>query len=122
MATAPTNILLPTARAPEILATFAYLAVDGALWLVRESQMAIARRDAVFDPDPKNIFDRTVDNLGAIRALRDLTPEQRSDLFIAGFRLTPHTGPQIQFELLLARDRGVLVAAFEGRWTTVAIA
>jgi hypothetical protein len=119
MPTPPINMLLPAARRPFMLAKFAELAVDGALWLVRESQKSIANGAAVFDPDPNTIFD-TRDRPAAAQELRDLTDEQRTDVFIAGFRNMPHTGPQNQFELLLARDPAALLKAFAARWNAVA--
>lgn len=112
-------ILFPAARRPFMLAKFAELAVDGALWLVRESQKAVANGVTVFDPDPNTIFD-TKDQPAAVHELRDLTDGQRNDMFIAGFRAMPHTGPQNQFELLLARDPNALLEAFAARWNAVA--
>lgn len=73
----------------------------------------------MFDPDPKTIF-VTKDRPAAVQELRDLTDEQRNDMFIAGFRSIPHTGPQNQFELLLARDPDALLKAFAVRWNAVA--
>jgi hypothetical protein len=73
----------------------------------------------MFDPDPNTIFD-TRDQPAAVQELRDLTDEQRTDMFIAAFRNMPHTGSQNQFELLLTRDPEVLLKAFAARWNAVA--
>lgn len=119
MGIAPINILIANAHRPSVLAKFATLAVHGALWLVRESLKSIANGDTVFAPDPSTIFN-TSDQSAAVQELRDLTDEQRNDMFVAGFRGMAHTGPQNQFELLLARDPAVLQEAFAESWNAIA--
>ena len=96
---------------------FAEFAIESALWLVRESMDAIANKTD-FDPDPKNCF-RVLGRLPAIRELRDLTEEQRYDIFVEGFRHIPN-GAQEAFELLLTEHKPLLWDAFRQRWNVVA--
>lgn len=96
---------------------FADIAVDAAIWLVRESLDAIANKTA-FDPDPDNCF-RVLGRRPAVRELRDLTVDQRHDMFIEGFRRIPN-GAQDAFELLLSHHKDMLWEAFRARWNTIA--
>ena len=96
---------------------FAEFAIESALWLVRESMDAIANKTD-FDPDPKNCF-RVLGRLPAIGELRDLTEEQRYDIFVEGFRHIPN-GAQEAFELLLTEHKPLLWDAFRQRWNVVA--
>ncbi|KQT25086.1 hypothetical protein ASG57_21625 [Bradyrhizobium sp. Leaf396] len=96
---------------------FAEFAIEAALWLVRESMDAIAKKTD-FDPDPANCF-RVLGRLPAIRELKDLTEEQRHDLFVEGFRRV-HNGAQEAFELLLTQSKELLWEAFRKRWNVVA--
>lgn len=96
---------------------FAEFAVEAALWLVRESMDAVANKTD-FDPDPKNCF-RVLGRLPAIRELRDLTEEQRHDMFVEGFRHIPN-GAEEAFELLLAEHKPLLWEGFRQRWNVVA--
>jgi hypothetical protein len=95
---------------------FADIAIDAALWLVREAMDAIANQTA-FDPDPENCF-KVLGRLPAIRQLRDLTEEQRHDLFVEGFRRI-HAGAEATFELLLANHKELLWEGFRNRWNEV---
>lgn len=104
---------IPTMR----VEAFAEFAVEAALWLVRESMDAVANKTD-FDPDPKNCF-RVLGRLPAIRELRDLTEEQRHDMFVEGFRHIPN-GAEEAFELLLAEHKPLLWEGFRQRWNVVA--
>ncbi len=104
---------IPTMR----VEMFAEFAIESALWLVRESMDAIANKTD-FDPDPANCF-RVLGRLPAIRELKDLTEEQRHDLFVEGFRRV-HNGAQEAFELLLTQSKELLWEAFRKRWNVVA--
>jgi hypothetical protein len=98
---------------------FADMAVTAALWLVRESLDAIANKTA-FDPDPNNRF-RVLGRPPAVRVLRDLTEDQRHDMFVEGFRnLGNIGGMENAFELLLSRHNEMLWEAFRMRWNTIA--
>lgn len=96
---------------------FAEFAIESALWLLRESMDAIANKTD-FDPDPENCF-RVLGRLPAIRQLRELTEEQRHDMFVEGFRHVPN-GAHEAFELLLARHKALLWEGFRQRWNVVA--
>jgi hypothetical protein len=67
--------------------SFADTAINAGLRLVQESQEAIANKTA-FDPDTENCF-KVFGRLPAVRVLRDLTEDQRHDMFIEGFRRIP---------------------------------
>lgn len=97
-------------------ATFADLAVEAGLWLVLESIDAIANKTD-FDPDPTNYL-KLFGRLPAIRQLRELTEDQRHDVFVEGFRRAPN-GMQAVFELLLANRKELLWEAFRKRWNVV---
>ncbi|WP_420967124.1 hypothetical protein [Bradyrhizobium sp. B120] len=112
------NLPLDTDIVPRLeVEHFANFAVDAALWLVRESMDAIANKTD-FDPDPENCF-RVLGRLPAIRQLRDLTEDQRHDMFIEGFRHIPN-GAQETFELLLTHHRELLWEGLRKRWNVVA--
>ncbi|WP_375791108.1 hypothetical protein ACE102_03725 [Bradyrhizobium sp. vgs-9] len=107
----------PNTILPMRVETFAEFAVESALWLVRESMDAIAN-ETEFDPDPENCF-RVLGRLPAIRELRDLTEEQRHDMFVEGFRHIPN-GAHEAFELLLAEHKPLLWEGFRQPWNVVA--
>jgi hypothetical protein len=65
----------PDTILPMPVENFANIAIDAALWLVQESQEAIANK-TTFDPDPKNCF-KMFGRLPAVRVLRDLTEDHR---------------------------------------------
>jgi len=102
---------------PFLGATFADLAIEAALWLVLESIDAIANQTD-FDPDPEKCF-RVLGRLPAIRQLRELTEDQRHDMFVEGFRRIPDVA-QHAFELLLVNDKERLWQGFRKRWNVVA--
>lgn len=115
----PDNNLLPLDTNTIIrmqVETFADFAVEAALWLVRESMDAIANQTD-FDPDPENCF-RVLGRLPAIHQLRELTEDQRHDVFVEGFRCVPN-GAQNTFELLLANHKELLWEGFRKRWKVV---
>ncbi|MBN9041752.1 MAG: hypothetical protein BGP05_03935 [Rhizobiales bacterium 62-47] len=97
-------------------ATFADLAVEAGLWLVLESIDAIANKTD-FDPDPEKCF-RVLGRLPAIRQLRELTEDQRHDMFVEGFRRVSNCA-QDAFELLLANQKELLWEALRKRWNVV---
>lgn len=98
---------------------FADMAVTAALWLVRESLDAIANKTA-FDPDPNNLY-RMFGRPPAVRVLRDLTEDQRHDMFVEGFRnLGNIGGMENAFELSLSRYKEMMWEAFRTRWNSIA--
>jgi hypothetical protein len=107
----------PNTILPMPVENFADIAIDAALWLVLESQEAIANKTA-FDPDPENCF-KVFGRLPAVRVLRDLSEDQRHDMFIEGFRRIPH-GAQQAFELLLSHHTEMLWEGFRTRWNAIA--
>jgi hypothetical protein len=107
----------PAAILPMRVEAFAEFAIESALWLVQESMNAIANKTD-FDPDPHNCF-RVLGRLPAIRQLKELTEEQRHDMFVEGFRHIPN-GAQDTFELLLTNHRALLRRGFQQRWNVVA--
>lgn len=107
----------PKTILPMRVESFAEFAVEAALWLTRESMDAIKNKTD-FDPDPENCF-RVLGRLPAIRQLRDLTENQRHDMFIEGFRRIPN-GAQEVFELLLTNHKELLWEGFRQRWNAVA--
>ncbi|MEW6639399.1 MAG: hypothetical protein AB1586_02770 [Pseudomonadota bacterium] len=107
----------PKTILPMSVEHFADTAIDAAIWLVRESLDAIANKTA-FDPDPENCF-KVLGGPPAVRELRDLTEDQRHDMFIEGFRRIPH-GAHQAFELLLSHHKEMLWEAFRARWSVIA--
>jgi hypothetical protein len=106
----------PNTILPMSVERFADIAIDAAIWLVRESLEAVANKTA-FDPDPENCF-RVLGRPPAVRELRDLTEDQRHDMFIEGFRRIPN-GAQNAFELLLSNHKEMLWEAFRARWSAI---
>ncbi|WP_061022070.1 hypothetical protein [Bradyrhizobium sp. CCH5-F6] len=112
------NLPLDTNTMPRMqVEHFANFAVEAALGLVLASIDAIANKTD-FAPDPESCF-RVLGRLPAIRQLRELTEEQRHDMFVEGFRRIPN-GAQETFELLLATNRELLWEGFRQRWNVVA--
>lgn len=111
------NNLYPNVVLPMPPDYYADIAIEAALWLVRESRDAIANK-IDFAPDPANYFS-TFGRLPAIRELEDLTEEQRFDMFVDGFRSFPD-GAQHAFEELLTARREALLQSFRGCWKVVA--
>jgi hypothetical protein len=111
------NLPLDTAAIPRMqVEAFAGFAIEAALWLVRESIDAIAN-ETDFDPDPETCF-RVLGRLPAIRQLRELTEDQRHDIFVEGFRRILN-GAQHTFELLLANHKDLLWEGFRKHWKVV---
>ncbi|MGY3602771.1 MULTISPECIES: hypothetical protein [unclassified Bradyrhizobium] len=96
---------------------FADFAVEAALGLVLASIDAIANQTD-FDPDPESCF-RVLGRLPAIRQLRELTEDQRHDMFVEGFRRIPN-GAQDTFEILLTSHKELLWEGLRKRWNVVA--
>lgn len=98
------------------------MVVTAALWLVRESLDAIANKTA-FDPDPNNRY-RVFGRPPAVRVLRDLTEDQRHDMFVEGFRNLGNIGNiggiENAFELLLSHHKEMLWEALRMRWNSIA--
>jgi hypothetical protein len=86
---------------------------------VCESLDAIANKTA-FDPDPDSRF-RVLGGPPAVRVLRDLTEDQRHDMFVEGFRNVCNVGGmESAFKLLLSHHKEMLWEAFQMRWNTIA--
>jgi hypothetical protein len=112
----PPNTLPPVL--PMAMEKYAQIAILGAIWLVRESLNAVQNKTS-FNPDPDNCF-AVLGNAPAIRDLRDLTEEQRFDMFVEGFRSLPDTGAQTTFENLLNSHKEWLLEALRERWNALA--
>jgi hypothetical protein len=106
----------PTTVLPMAIEQYADIAIDAALWLDRESLDAIANKTK-FDPNPENCF-KVLGRRPAVRSLRDLTEDQRHDMFIEGFR-NLRTGAEGTFEALLADHRELLFDGFRQRWNAI---
>lgn len=99
------------------LRQIADIAVETALRIVEEAMEATAL-GREFSLDPENRF-KVIGRLPFIRELKQLSEEQRQDLFVYGFRSNPHAA-QDAFERLLIEERDRLWGAFRDRWNAVA--